>query len=71
LGVSGVLTDANDGCAHDQVLKVESSDMASKMPRQMPLSLQRLKRWTVLFQPPKTSGRSRQGAPVRTITTGP
>lgn len=51
--------------------KSGSSDMASKMRRHTPLSLQRLKRRNTLFQSPNTSGRSRHGEPVRTIHNTP
>jgi hypothetical protein len=51
--------------------KSGSSDIASKMRRQIPLSLQRLKRRKTLFHAPKTSGRSRHGEPVRTIHSTP
>jgi transposase len=51
--------------------KSGSSDMASKMRRHTPLSLQRLNRRNTLFHSPKTSGRSRQGEPVRTIHSTP
>ncbi|CUX14259.1 hypothetical protein AGR4C_Cc150055 [Agrobacterium tumefaciens str. Kerr 14] len=44
-----------------------SSDIASKRRHQTPFWLQRLKRRKTLFQSPNTSGRSRQGEPVRTI----
>src|SRR5690606_34950232 len=47
--------------------KSGSSDIAAKTRHQMPLWLQRLKRRKTLFQSPKSSGRSRQGDPVRTI----
>jgi hypothetical protein len=47
--------------------KSGSSDMASKTRSQTPFWLQRLKRRNTLFHSPKTSGRPRQGAPVRTI----
>src|SRR5690606_8716740 len=47
--------------------KSGSSDIAAKMRHQTPLWLQRLKRRKTLFQSPNTSGRSRQGEPVRTI----
>lgn len=51
--------------------KSGSSDIASKMRRQTPLSLQRLKRRNTLFQSPNTSGGSRHGEPVRTIHNTP
>jgi hypothetical protein len=47
--------------------KSGSSDIASKMRRQMPFSLHRLKRRKTLFHSPNASGRSRHGEPVRTI----
>lgn len=47
--------------------KSGSFDTAAKMRHQIPLWLQRLKRRKTLFQSPNTSGRSRQGEPVRTI----
>jgi hypothetical protein len=40
--------------------------MASKTRCQTPFSLQRPNRRKTLYHSPKTSGRSRQGAPVRT-----
>src|SRR5271157_4327724 len=51
--------------------KSGSSDIASKIRHQMPLRLQRLKRLKTLFHSPNTSGRSRQGEPVRTIHNTP
>src|SRR6266481_236081 len=51
--------------------KSGSSDIASKMRHQTPLMLHRLKRRNTLFQSPNTSGRSRQGEPVRTIHSTP
>lgn len=47
--------------------KSGSSDIAAKMRHQMPLRLQQLKRRKALCQLPNTSGKSRQGEPVRTI----
>src|SRR5690606_32472972 len=47
--------------------KSGSSDIADKMRHRTPLRLQRLKRPKTLFHSPNTSGRSRQGEPVRTI----
>lgn len=47
--------------------KSGSSDIAANMRHQMPFWLQRLKRRKTLFHSPNTSGRSRQGEPVRTI----
>ena len=47
--------------------KSGSSAMAAKMRCHTPLALHRLKRRKTLFQLPNPSGRSRQGAPVRTI----
>src|SRR3981189_1016687 len=51
--------------------KSGSSDIASKIRRQTPLMLHRLKRRNTLFQSPNVSGRSRQGEPVRTIHSTP
>src|SRR3954470_3752722 len=51
--------------------KSGSSDIASKIRHQTPLMLHRLKRRNTLFQSPNTSGRSRQGEPVRTIQSTP
>src|SRR6266404_8131348 len=51
--------------------KSGSSDIASKIRYQTPLILQRLKRRNTLFQSPNVSGRSRHGAPVRTIQSTP
>src|ERR1700722_19696517 len=51
--------------------KSGSSDIASKIRRQTPLMLHRLKRRNTLFQSPNASGRSRQGEPVRTIHSTP
>src|SRR5271154_5073311 len=51
--------------------KSGSSDIASKIRRQTPLMLQRLKRRNTLFQSPNASGRSRHGEPVRTIHSTP
>src|ERR1700688_1839390 len=48
-----------------------SSDIASKIRHQTPLTLHRLKRRNTLFQSPNFSGRSRQGEPVRTIHSTP
>ena len=53
------------------VPKSGSSDIASKIRRQTPLMLHRLKRRNTLFQLPNASGRSRQGEPVRTIHRTP
>jgi hypothetical protein len=52
-------------------LKSGSSDIASKMRAQTPLTLQQLKRRNTLFQSPNASGRLRQGEPVRTIQSTP
>ena len=51
--------------------KSGSSDIASNSRRQTPFWLQRLKRRKTLFQSPNTSGRPRQGEPVRTIQSTP
>jgi curved DNA-binding protein CbpA len=51
--------------------KSGSSDSASKMRRQTPFSLHRLKRRKTLFHSPNASGRSRHGEPVRTIHKTP
>lgn len=51
--------------------KSASSDTAAKMRSHTPLVAQRLNRRKALFQRPKASGRSRQGAPVRTIHSTP
>lgn len=51
--------------------KSGSSDIVAKIRAQTPLRLQRLKRRKTLFQSPNTSGRSRQGEPVRTIQRTP
>src|SRR5260370_19976889 len=51
--------------------KSGSSDRASKMRRQTPLPLHRLKRRKTLFHSPNASGRSRHGEPVRTIHNTP
>src|SRR3954451_16725491 len=51
--------------------KSGSSDIASKIRHQTPLTLHRLKRRNTLFQSPNASGRSRQGEPVRTIHNTP
>jgi hypothetical protein len=51
--------------------KSGSSDRASKIRCQTPFWLQRLNRRKTLFHSPNTSGRSRQGAPVRTIQSTP
>src|SRR6266851_2327991 len=51
--------------------KSGSSDIASKIRLQTPLRLHRLKRRNTLFHSPNTSGRSRQGEPVRTIQSTP
>src|ERR1700732_1154462 len=51
--------------------KSGSSDSASKIRHQTPLTLQRLKRRNTLFQSPNASGRSRQGEPVRTLHSTP
>jgi len=51
--------------------KSGSSAIAVKMRCQMPFALHRLKRRKALFQLPNTSGRSRQGAQVRTIHSTP
>ena len=51
--------------------KSASSDRAAKMRSHTPLAAQRLNRRKALFQRPKTSGRSRHGAPVRTIHSTP
>src|SRR5882672_11593195 len=51
--------------------KSGSSDIASKIRRQTPFSLHRLKRRKTLFHSPNASGRSRHGEPVRTIHKTP
>src|SRR5271155_3798589 len=51
--------------------KSGSSAIASNILPQAPLALHRLKRRNTLFQSPNTSGRSRQGEPVRTIHRTP
>lgn len=51
--------------------KSGSSDIASNIRCQTPFSLHRLKRRKTLFHSPKTSGKSRQGDPVRTIHSTP
>src|SRR6187399_2153410 len=51
--------------------KSGSSAIASNIRHQTPLMLHRLKRRNTLFQSPNTSGRSRQGEPVRTIHNTP
>src|SRR5271155_447758 len=51
--------------------KSGSSDIATKMRHQTPLRLHRLNRRKTLFQSPNTSGRSRQGEPVRTTHSTP
>ena len=51
--------------------KSGSSDSAAKMRHHTLLALQREKRRNTLFHSPKASGRSRQGAPVRTIQSTP
>src|SRR5262249_9978391 len=51
--------------------KSGSSESASKMRHQTRLVLHRLKRRKTLFHSPNTSGRSRQGEPVRTIQSTP
>lgn len=45
--------------------KPGSADIALKIRHQTPLRLQRLNRRNMLFHDPNTSGRSRQGEPVR------
>ena len=51
--------------------KSASSAIAAKMRCHTPLALHRLKQRKALFQEPNTSGRSRQGEPVRTIHSTP
>src|SRR5262245_21667373 len=51
--------------------KSGSSDSAAKIRCHTPLRLQRLKRLKTLFHSPNVAGKSRQGAPVRTIQSTP